>query len=77
MPCSNCGGSDQLGPSKTHGGDYVLVYIGDELQVTEFGVVSGKMYSFGTKKKEFWADFRDVPGLFASENGEDLRSKKQ
>lgn len=77
MPCSNCGGHAALGPSRSNGGDYIMVYIGDEVELTEFGLVTGKMYTFGTKKKEFWVNFQDVPGLFAGQYGEDLRSKVQ
>ena len=76
MACSGCpGGATVLGPAKSNGGEYILIYIGDEVQIIEFGIVTGTMYIFGTKKKEFYADYRDVPGLFQSEFGNLLRAK--
>lgn len=75
MACTGCGGSKKLQPAISNGGMYIMVYIGEEIEVTEFGLVTGTMYKFGTKKKEFFVDYRDVTSLFASQNGNDLRMK--
>jgi hypothetical protein len=75
MACTGCGGASKLQPAKSNGGEYILVYIGTEPVVTEFGVGTGTMYKFGTNKKEFFVNYLDVPGLFSSQSGHDLRAK--
>jgi len=79
MPCSNCGNNvSSLGPSKSNGGLYIVTYTGDQDKISLIGEGTGVVYSFGKNKREFWADFRDLVGLFADDKfGNDLRSKVQ
>lgn len=78
MACTNCGSGTKLQPSKSNGGLYIINYIGDEKEFTLIGEKTGTAYTFGTKKKSFWANYLDIPGLFADQDyGTDLRSKVQ
>lgn len=75
MGCANCTGAKTLQPAKTNGGLYVVEYIGREQRIVDFGIVTGNMYSFGTSKREFYADYRDLVGLLQGWYGNELRVK--
>ena len=77
MACSNCGKGSAVQPARSNGGLFIMNYIGTETEIAAIGSVTGVVYKFGTKKRDFWVDHKDIVGLFASPSGIDLRSTPQ
>jgi len=53
----------------------ILEYTGNQKSVKRTGKISKIKYSFGSSKKQFWADPRDVDGLMKTSIGDYLLVK--